>query len=276
MNYRHAFHAGNFADLVKHAALTDLVATLLADPEPLQVVDTHAGAGLYDLTDGTQARSREAEAGVARLKGAGLPPEFAGLAAGLEALNGAGEVRTYPGSPWLVLSALRPDDRLDACELRPDDFERLNRLFAGAAGKARAHRSDGFAFAEAAAARPGRLLVHIDPPFERADDYLRIAETVGAVIARKPEAVILVWLPIKDLETLDAFARRLEALDLPRVLIAEARLRPLTNPMKLNGCALAAINAPQGYAARLEAICRFVVENLGEAGGRAKVWSIPA
>src|SRR4051812_31947197 len=103
MNYRHAYHAGNFADLVKHAALTRLLAQLMEDPSPLTVVDTHAGAGLYDLGDPEQQRSREAEAGVKRLQGAALPPEFDRLQAAITRRNPGGGVQTYPGSPALIL-----------------------------------------------------------------------------------------------------------------------------------------------------------------------------
>lgn len=276
MNYRHAFHAGNFADLVKHAALTCLLARLTADPTPLTVVDTHAGAGLYDLGDARQARSGEAEAGVARLQGAALPPEFAGLSRAIERRNPAGPLRLYPGSPALVLDALRPKDRYVACELRDDDHAQLAALFRASGKEATAVRADGYATAEreAGGAR-GRLMMLIDPPFERADDYVRIVETLRVVFDRKPDAVALVWLPLKDLETLDGFIRRLEATDIPAATIAEARVRPLERPMRMNGCALVAINGPAGFTRQLETICGFVVAELG-VGGLAKVWNTAA
>ena len=275
MNYRHAFHAGNFADLVKHAALTRLLARLMADPSPLTVVDTHAGAGLYDLTDARQARSKEAEAGVARLIGHQLPAEFDGLVAAVQARNPQGGVETYPGSPSLILDALRPQDRYLACELRPDDHGHLRTLLKRSGKPAQARLTDGFAAAvEMAQEAEGRLFVLIDPPFERADDYVRIAETLGAVLKAKPRAVVLVWLPLKDLETLDGFVRRLEALNPPRTLIAEARLKPLHDPMKMNGCVLTLTGAPRGFEAELSSICEAVVSGLGTVGGKPKVWSV--
>ncbi|HEY3812626.1 MAG TPA: 23S rRNA (adenine(2030)-N(6))-methyltransferase RlmJ [Caulobacteraceae bacterium] len=270
MNYRHAFHAGNFADLVKHAALLRLLDRLLADGSPLTVVDTHAGAGRYDLTDEEQARSREAEAGVARLmSGANLPPGLAELAQRVRENNPGGAVRTYDGSPALVLGRLRPQDAFVACELRPDDHARLARLL-GARGEAR--QADGYAAViEIARKTRGRLLVLVDPPFERADDYVRIVETAAAVRKAKPDATLLIWTPLKDLETLDSFVRRLEEAG-QGALINETRLRRLTDPMKLNGCVLAAIGAPEGFAGHLQTISDWVARTLGEPGGTAKTW----
>ena len=269
MNYRHAFHAGNFADLVKHAALLRLLERLLADPAPLAIIDTHAGAGRYDLTDEEQARSREAEAGVARLMtGSDLPQGLDELARHVRAQN-PGAVTVYDGSPALILDRLRPQDRFIACELRPDDHARLARLLGG---RGDARLTDGFAEAVALAHKPGRLLVLIDPPFERADDYTRIVETAAAVRTAKPDATLLAWTPLKDLETLDAFVRRLEDAGLEDTLINETRLRRLTDPMRLNGCVLAVIGAPDGAAGDLQAISDWVARTLGEPGGSAKTW----
>lgn len=272
MNYRHAYHAGNFADLVKHAALTCLLARLTADPSPLTVVDTHAGGGLYDLSDPEQQRSREAEAGVKRLQGADLPPEFAGLSAAIARRNPAGGVKIYPGSPALILDALRPGDRYVACELKDD----VHALLAGLLkGRGDARLADGFAAAPGIARDTrGRLFVLVDPPFERPDDYLRIVETVDAVLRVRPDAAFLIWLPLKDLETLDGFVRRLEAIDPPAAVIAETRLRPLTEPMKMNGCALVGLNAPAGFAEALSDISAFVAEALGGPTASAKLWTI--
>jgi 23S rRNA (adenine2030-N6)-methyltransferase len=115
----------------------------------------------------------------------------------------------------------------------------------------------------------------IDPPFERADDYQRTAESVAEVLRAKPGAVLLIWLPLKDLETLDGFVRRLEAIaPKPRAVISETRIRPLADPMRMNGCVLVAVGAPKGFDAELEAISQAVVETLGEPGGRTKLWRV--
>lgn len=274
MNYRHAFHAGNFADLVKHAALLWLLDRWVAQPSPLTIVDTHAGAGLYDLSDPSAVRSGEASEGVLRLCAADPPAALAPLAAAVRALN-PGAVASYPGSPWLICSALRQEDSYVACELREDDYARLEALLRGTAKPAVARPQDGYEVAvELALRAPGQLFLLIDPPFEQADDYLRIAETLERITAIQPSVRALVWLPLKDLETLDAFARDLERRGLGPGLIAEARLRPLTNPLRLNGCAVMALRPPDGFEAAVQAICAAVVDALGGPGGMARTWRL--
>jgi 23S rRNA (adenine2030-N6)-methyltransferase len=273
MNYRHAFHAGNFADLLKHASLIAVLSRLTSEPGPLTVVDTHGGAGLYDLTGPEAERSREARSGAARLMGGELPPVMAALRRAVEARNPSGQLRIYPGSPVLIAERLRAGDQLTACELRPDDRARLETALAPAGPHARALEADGYVeLAAIARRRPARLFALIDPPFERADDYVRLAEVAATTLDAVPDACLLIWTPLKDLETLDACVRRLEPIAPERTLIAEARLRPLTEPMRLNGCALIAINAPAAAEPDLEAACAFVVEALGDPGGRAKLW----
>ena len=116
------------------------------------------------------------------------------------------------------------------------------------------------------------MLVLIDPPFEKSDDYRRIVTTINGVAARNPKAVVLVWLPLKDLETFDAFVRDAEDAYAGSLLVAEARMRPLSDPMKMNGCALVVANAPAGFADPLTAICDWTVSRLGD-NGKARVWT---
>lgn len=272
MNYRHAFHAGNFADLVKHAGLLRLLAELTASGGPLTVIDTHAGRGLYDLGGAEAKRSGEAEAGALKLRTASdAPPEIAALRQAVADLNGGDAVRRYPGSPWLIAEALRPGDRYIACELRPEEHEALHATLRGREA-VRTLNTDGYAAAVGQCPAQGRVLVLIDPPFERADDYARIVETVAALRARNPKAQALVWLPIKDLETLDSFLRDLEDEVAAPMLVAEARVRPLSDPMKMNGCALVLVDGPD-LAAPFAAICGWVAEALGTGGG-SKVYAL--
>ncbi|WP_304176638.1 23S rRNA (adenine(2030)-N(6))-methyltransferase RlmJ [Phenylobacterium aquaticum] len=272
MNYRHAFHAGNFADLVKHAALLDLLARLMADPAPLTVIDTHAGRGLYDLGGAEAQRSGEAAAGIGRLMQAqDLPADLAPLRAAVSQLNGGGVTRRYPGSPWLIAEALRAGDSYLACELRDEEHKALQAALKGRAG-VRAVCADGYrAAAEQVPAR-GRALILIDPPFERADDYEQIIETLAAVARRNREAVVLVWTPLKDLETFDSFLREAEEAGAGTLTVAEARMRPLADPLKMNGCALVLAKAPPGVEPALERICGWITATLGE-NGQARVWS---
>lgn len=273
MNYRHAFHAGNFADLVKHATLLQLAARLTAEAGPLSVIDTHAGRGLYDLAGPEAKKSGEAEAGVARLMtAADAPVEFAPLTAAVRRLNGGGPVRRYPGSPWLIAEALRPGDSYLACELRPDEHAALRDLMK-ARRNVRTLCADGYDAATAQLPASGRALVLIDPPFERADDYARIVATLAGVRRRNRAVTALVWLPLKDLETFDGFLRDLEEEVAAPVLVAETRMRPLTDPLKMNGCAIVMLGAPAGMDGSLQAISGWTAAALGQ-GGESRVYAV--
>ena len=270
MNYRHAFHAGNFADLVKHATLTFLLEAMTREAGALTVIDTHAGAGAYDL-QGEMAR-KTGEAAIDRLLSDEAAPEvFDVLVASVARANPAGETRVYPGSPALVVQALRDEDWLIACELRPDDHAALAELLEGVE-QATAVLGDGFAQVGKTDLK-GRNLILIDPPFEQNDDYRRIAEASRSVLTRNDQAVIAIWAPLKDLDTFDRFLTSLEALEAP-VVIGETRLRPLTDPMRLNGCAMVVINPPGGADEALHSICGWVAQHLGEARNEARVWRL--
>lgn len=271
MNYRHAFHAGNFADLVKHAALTCILARL---PGPVSVLDTHAGAGLYDLGGERARKSGEAAAGILRLmETPDSPPVFEALKAAVRRLNPKGGVALYPGSPVIAAQMLGRGDSYLGCELRADDAALLNQALKPWP-HARAVATDGYGEVGRTKAGRGSRLVLIDPPFEKADDYAQAAGAVGTALARDPAVCVIVWLPLKDLDTLDRFVGRLEDLEPPRTLIAECRLRPLINPMALNGCALAVIGAPEGAEAEIAAACVWTAERLGDAGGEGRAWIV--
>ena len=269
MNYRHAFHAGNFADVVKHAALTHLLAHLAKAPGPATVLDTHAGAGLYDLRGPEAQKAREADKGVlALLAEVDPPPALRPLIEAVRAANDKGATDLYPGSPWLIARALRPGDRYTAWELRPDVCADLRQVLAG---RGRAIEGDGFAAAPREVPANGAALVLIDPPFERGDDYVRTAETILAILKRNAAARVMAWLPLKDLDTFDRF---LGDLDDAPVLVAEARLRPLSDPLKMNGCALVIANPPAGLEPDLREICAWTVGAAGEDGAQSRIWRL--
>lgn len=269
MNYRHAFHAGNFADLVKHAGLLQVLARM---PHPLTVIDTHAGRGLYDLGGSEAKRSGEAEAGIGKLSQAkDLPADIAPLAAAVTRLNKGGATRFYPGSPLLIADALKPGDSYLACELRGEEHTALAQAVKGRTG-VRTVCADGYDIAAQQVPAKGAALILIDPPFEKSDDYRRIVETLAAVTRKNPQAVMMIWLPLKDLETFDSFLRDAEDVDAGPLLVVEARMRPLTDPMKMNGCVLVLANAPADLTTPLGNIAEWTVGALGE-GGQARVWT---
>ncbi|QTC91968.1 23S rRNA (adenine(2030)-N(6))-methyltransferase RlmJ [Brevundimonas goettingensis] len=271
MNYRHSFHAGNFADLVKHALVLWLLKARQAQRDTVTVLDTHAGAGLYDLS-GDAVRSREAEAGVARLMQAeGLPPLIEALATEVRAVNPNGGVRFYPGSPLLIAHHLRPDDRYGGFDISGDVASLLVealRRHPNASGRP----GDGFKAVLAETTAGPADLVLIDPPFEQPDDYWRTADTTLAILKVRRDATIAIWTPLKDLETFDGFLRRLGTAH-PAV-VAEVRLRPLINPMKMNGCAMVVVNPPAGTDEAAAEICGWVAGTLGEEGQKSEVWRL--
>ncbi|WP_297803499.1 23S rRNA (adenine(2030)-N(6))-methyltransferase RlmJ [uncultured Brevundimonas sp.] len=272
MNYRHSFHAGNFADLVKHALVLWLVKQMQAKG-PLHVLDTHAGAGLYDLS-GDAVRSKEAEAGVARLMdAANRPPLIEALAAEVAAFNPQGGVRYYPGSPLLIARALEKGGTYRGFELNPQVKPLLDEALAKYPN-AHGFEGDGYDMATVASLKVQGPLILIDAPFERGDDYIRSAETAARIVKRDPKAVVAIWTPLKDMETFDGFIRRLEEAKAPKVVVAEARLRPLTNPMKMNGCTMTVVNAPDGTDAAAREICEWVAASLGEEKAKAEIWSL--
>lgn len=273
LNYRHAFHAGNFADLVKHASLLQLLSRLTRAGGTLRVIDTHAGRGLYDLQGAEARKSGEAEAGIARLmRAADAPAAFNLLKEAVAALNGGGAVRRYPGSPLLIAGAIRAQDTYVACELRADEHAALRHAL-----KSRRNVmtvvGDGYDVAQTRTPATGNVLVLIDPPFERADDYARIVETAAAVRGANPKAMLMVWLPLKDLATFDAFVTEFEDAVQAPTLVVETRIRPLTDPMKMNGCALVLVGAPQGIGEPLESIARWTAATLGD-DGEARIYGV--
>ena len=241
----------------------------MRDPAPLEVLDTHAGAGAYDLSATPSGRSREAQSGIGRVV-ADPPPALAALVARVRALNGGGEGPLYPGSPLLIAGALRPGDAYVGCELRADvhaDLARTLREHPGR-GRATAWEADGYVQARAAASDERRAVL-IDPPFEAAEEGSRLAEALGAVMARGDAAAA--WVPIKDLDGFDRLLGRVEALHPPGpAAVVQVRLRPLADPLRLNGCALLLLGGPD-VTAQAQAAATAVVERCGEPGGRAVV-----
>jgi 23S rRNA (adenine2030-N6)-methyltransferase len=206
----------------------------------------------------------------------GAPEAFRPLKAAVLNANRSGTIQVYPGSPVLIADRLRRDDEYAGAELRPDDFQTLGRALGASRGQAAAVKGDGFALIKARAGDSRRLLALIDPPFEQADDYARTLEALGPLLARKAPTTAVVWAPLKDLETFDAFLRGLEAMAPPPALVVETRLYPLTDPMRMNGCALVILGEPGGIEEPLGAAAEWVAGVAGGPGGVAKLWRLQA
>ena len=248
MNYRHAFHAGNFADVHKHSILVRVLLHLRAKPAAFRVIDTHAGSGRYDLFGSEATRSGEWHQGIERVwraREAGavhdlIKPYLDVVAA----LNPGGELRTYPGSPLVAQSLLRAQDRLIACELEPGSARALAATLRGDQ-RAKALRIDGWTAAAAYVPPPERRgLVLIDPPFEEAADFTHLSNILAVAHRKWPTGIYLLWYPIKDREAPDALARRLRKLSVPNILRSELTIGPPRAEGGLIGSGLVVVNPP--------------------------------
>ena len=274
MNYRHAFHAGNFAEVVKHAVLARVIVQLRRKPAAFRVIDTHAGPGLTDLTGPQASRTGEWQRGIGRLLAAPLAePVRRLLAPYLEAIsscNPDGGLTRYPGSPVLVQGWLRPHDRLIACELEPGTFGDLSRHLRGDR-RAKAIAIDGWtALGAYLPPRERRGLVLVDPPFEAADEFARLADGLARAHRKWASGVYLLWYPIKQQAEADAFAARLGQMGIGKILRAEVIVGE--DPERLNGTGLVLVNPPWTLEGELALLLPAVATALGEDGqGRSRL-----
>ncbi|MGN6572642.1 MAG: 23S rRNA (adenine(2030)-N(6))-methyltransferase RlmJ [Pseudolabrys sp.] len=270
MNYRHAFHAGSFADVFKHAVLCRLLDYLRQKPAAFRVIDTHAGAGLYDLTAPEATRGGEWRDGIGRLVAARLPDKTAVLLApyldAIGALNTPGKLTVYPGSPALVRAAMRSQDRLIACELEPQAHAALARAFNRDA-RVKTLALDGWtALSAYVPPKERRGLVVTDPPFERDDDFPRLAQGLAASHRKWASGQYLLWYPIKGRTEPDALAKRLRRLGIPKILRAELIVSSLADPTRLNGSGLIIVNPPWTLEAELRQLLPPLADILGREG----------
>jgi 23S rRNA (adenine2030-N6)-methyltransferase len=272
MNYRHAFHAGNFADVVKHAVLALLIERLKAKDTAFRVVDTHAGVGLYDLSANEAMRTGEWREGVGRLWGQMLPPALAGLLApylgAVAAANGAGPpapLVRYPGSPWIARHLFRRKDRLTAVELHPEDAKALATLFDGDI-QVRTVALDGWlALGAFVPPKERRGIVLVDPPFEQRDDFERMLSGFLAAHRKWPTGIYALWYPVKDLVAVDKFRVGLAKSGIRRLLRAELTVRDRNITDTFNGAGLVICNPPWQFEETIAALLAGLVPILGQA-----------
>ena len=275
MNYRHAYHAGNFADVVKHAVLCRVLTHLREKPAAFRVIDTHAGAGRYDLAGPEAGKTLEWRDGIGRLLNASLPPPIRALLApyldAVAALNPGGRLTHYPGSPMLSQAFLRRQDRLIACELEPRAAAVLERELVGD-NRAKAIAIDGWTALNAyVPPRERRGLVLIDPSFEDTNDFARLARGLEAAHRKWPTGVYLLWYPIKGRQEPDALARRLARSGIGKILRIEFSVNTLREEGPLAGCGLIVVNPPFTLEPELAAILPALSTILGGPAGRHRL-----
>ena len=256
MNYRHAYHAGNAADCMKHALLLWMLQALLRKPAPIFVLDTHAGRGMYDL-NAEAARTGEALSGIARLLHQ-PPPALAAYVGLVQRLG------LYPGSPALIQAVLREGDALVCCELHPEDHAALRRWAGPADKRVSVHLRDGYAAIGALlppAAKRG--LVLIDPPFEVPGEFERLVQGLRAGAARWNPATYAAWYPLKHRSPVTTFHEGVRLAGLRDVVTAELWWRAPTDPTRLNGCGLLVRHPPYGFEDAAAPILAALLDRLG-------------
>lgn len=279
MNYRHAYHAGNFADVFKHALLALCVDYLKQKPAPFRAIDTHAGVGRYDLAGIEAGKTLEWTSGVGRLTGSEAPPLPADMRARLapyldvvEGLNPDGRLALYPGSPLILRQVLRPGDTLIVNELHADDHAALSALFAHDHA-VKVMNLDGWTALKALLPpRERRGLTLVDPPFEARDDFDNLALAVKAARRRFATGMALFWHPIKERAAVEAFYEKTRAAAGEKALYAELYIRAPADESRLNGCGMLIVNPPWTLERDLGALLPFLADRLAQgAGARAAI-----
>ena len=278
MNYRHAFHAGNHADVLKHVVVLALCDALTSKPAACFALDTHAARGLYKLDGESAQKTGEALDGVARLQAEA--PRNAALQRYLAAVKACRQqhgAHAYPGSPWLLAHALREQDRIAACELLPEEAAALKANL-GQDPRIAVHQRDGYAAIKAllppmhAARKFARGLVLIDPPYEaQLDEFDTALAAIREALARWPQGMLALWYPIKQRRVLQGFYRRAAALEAKSALVLELLVRADDSPLRMNGSGMLLLNAPWQFDQAMRPAIDAMRDALGEAGAEARV-----
>ena len=278
MNYRHAFHAGNHADVLKHVVVLALCDALTSKPAACFALDTHAARGLYKLDGESAQKTGEALDGVARLQAEA--PRNAALQRYLAAVKACRQqhgAHAYPGSPWLLAHALREQDRIAACELLPEEATALKANL-GQDPRIAVHQRDGYAAIKAllpprhAAQKFARGLVLIDPPYEaQRDEFDTALAAIREALARWPQGMLALWYPIKQRRVLQGFYRRAAALEAKSALVLELLVRADDSLLRMNGSGMLLLNAPWQFDQSMRPAMDAMRDALGEAGAEARV-----
>jgi len=268
MNYRHSYHAGNHADVFKHALLRQLLVLMQRKDTPLCCLDSHAGTAFYDLQGEAAGKTGEYVEGIGRLWARDdLPLWLADYRDAVARHNPDGQLRWYPGSPQIMAELLREQDRMILSELHPEDADTLRQYFAPQAEIA-VHQRDGYELPKAfLPVAEKRALWLLDPPFEKTDDLQRCVAAVQQAITRMRQTVIAIWYPIKDQRLLKDFYQGIADSGVPKALRVELNVRPADNQLGLNGSGMMLINPPWPIWEELEQVLPWLSQELAQSGG---------
>ena len=275
MNYRHVHHAGNFADVLKHTVLAAVIAHLKKKPQPFRVIDTHAGAGVYDLESAEAGKTGEWRDGIGRILADNPPAEVAEiLAPYLDVVRAENPeiardetLVRYPGSPLIARRLLRPCDTLVANEPHKEEAARLKALFAKDAA-AKVLNIDGWTALKSVLPPPERRgVVLIDPPFEEAGEFRRLVEALADAHRRFATGTVILWYPAKDPRRIAAFHRDAAARAIPKLLTTELYVRAPLSEGTLAGSGLLILNPPYTLESTLETLLPYLVRTLASSKG---------
>lgn len=263
LSYRHGFHAGNFADVFKHALLLELIVALKRKDTAFFALDTHAGAGLYDLRSVHAQRLREYDTGIGRLwQAEAPPPELTAYLDLVRSFNPPGQLHSYPGSPLFLQRVLRPQDRLALAELHPTDHAKLEQAIRGWPG-VELRQEDGLAVARALVPpQEKRGLVFMDPPYELQREWRQVIKTTQEIHQRWRGGMVAIWYPLLPGRSASAFVRSLAALAIPKTLAAEIEVGSVRGSHGMYGCGMVIINPPWQFENWLNKLLPSLVELL--------------
>ncbi len=271
LSYRHGFHAGNHADVLKHAVLAFCLEYLTAKPKPFFVLDTHAGAGLYDLTSEMAARTAEWRDGVSKVWGQDVPDLLVAYAQTLKWLNPSGELLDYPGSPEFIRHRLRSQDRAVLCELHPTDGAALQ-----PDSGIEIRRADGYqTMIKALPPRERRGLVLVDPSYEIKDDYDTAPEKVIAAHRRFSTGMFILWYPVVDRDRTETMLGRLESSGIRNQLRIELAMRADDPERGMTASGLVIINPPWTLHEKAAEALPWLISTLGAEGDSYVRWLVP-
>ncbi|TWG93772.1 23S rRNA (adenine2030-N6)-methyltransferase [Mesorhizobium sp. J18] len=268
MNYRHAYHAGNFADVMKHVVITRIVEYLKRKEKAFRVIDTHAGVGLYDLTGEEAGKTGEWQRGIGRLMEAQPEGKIANLLkpflSAVESVDQEGPNRFYPGSPKILRHLLRKQDRLTAIELHPEDAASLKTLFAGDM-QVRVIELDGWlALGAHLPPKEKRGLVLVDPPFEDEGEFGRLVDGLQKAYRRWPGGTYALWYPIKNRKAVADFHEWLKTSAIPDILDLRLEIRPPSPDPRLDGSGMIVVNPPFVLKEEMNLLLPFLAKLLSE------------
>jgi len=280
LSYRHGFHAGNHADVLKHCVLISVLDYMAQKNTPFVYVDTHAGAGMYSLQDAWAEKTRDYETGITRLwplsGSPDMPPVLQAYLHKIHELNPGGELQQYPGSPWIAESMLRRDDRARLFELHPNEYKNLHELFARNK-RFKTEQRDGFqGLNEVMPPIERRAVTLIDPSYEVKADYQTVVQTVKAAHKKFNTGIYLIWYPVLSRQQINRFEQAFIDSGMRNIMLAELCIRADVEHVGMTGSGMIIVNPPWVLAESLEVTLPYLQKVLAEGEGSWRIRQLVA